>query len=67
MLLGAIPIVKNSTLDPLFALAPTYVLKNWENKVDERQFLTFHASTMSKQTALAQFWFDVINSYRKKP
>lgn len=63
MFFGAIPIVRNSTLWPLYEGAPAYVLTDWLN-VELEQFESFRLATTSKKYLLAQYWFDYINSFR---
>ena len=43
-MMGSIPIVRNSTLWPLYKEAPVYVLDDWKN-VTEKQFLDYQIKT----------------------
>ena len=63
-MLGAIPIVRNSTLWPLFQNAPVMVLDKWDHVTPE-QLTGFRVTTKSKKLALAQYWFDRIEEVRK--
>ncbi len=62
--LGAVPVVANSTLWPLFAGSPICVLKNWNSSTGIEQF---RPRVTSRRMVLAQYWFDLINSYREQP
>ena len=60
ILFGAIPIVQNSTLFPIFKESPVYMLKNWMN-VTKDQFLQFRVPTPSRKVLMMQYWFDKID------
>ena len=61
---GSIPIVRNSTLWPLYKEAPVYVLDdNWHNPT-EKQFLNYEVKTKSKKLLLAQYWFDLLDYHK---
>ena len=70
VLFKAVPIVRNSTLWPLFRFSPVLVMpKDWAEVIDEEYLRnTFKVSPqrLSRRMVLAQFWFDIINSYRPK-
>ena len=63
VLLGAIPIVRNSTLWPLYREAPVCVIDDWTNPT-EAQFLDYQVKTRSKRMVLAQYWFNMLNHYK---
>ena len=60
LLFGAIPIVKNSTLFPIFSNSPVYILRNWKN-VTKDQFLKFKLPMTSQKVLMMQYWFDKID------
>ncbi len=65
ILFGSIPIVRNSSLWPLYSESPVYVLNDWEN-VTEKQFLDFRLKTQDKKVVLSQYWFDQIAAVRRE-
>lgn len=59
VLLGAIPIVSNSTLWPLFSKAPTLVTDDWAKVADEAMLLNYRVPTKSRYT-----YFETISLVR---
>ncbi len=65
ILLGAIPIVANSTsFQPLFDVSPVYVKSDWSAPAEASELLNFKLAVKSRKVLLAQYWFDIIDSYR---
>ena len=60
ILFGAIPIVQNSTLFPIFNDSPVYMLQNWTH-VTKEQFMKFKLPTTSRKVLMMQHWFDKID------
>ena len=63
LLLGSIPIVKTSTLDPLFEDLPVLIVNDWSELMQD--FLTTQYEQMSKklyntEKIYAQYWIDKI-------
>lgn len=68
ILFGAIPIVAYSkTLQGLYDESPVYVKYNWTEPLTEDMLLDFKPSVTDKRVVLAQYWFDLIHSYRTQP
>ncbi len=76
LLLGAVPIVFHTSpllTREVFLQAPTVVLKRrWQAEMGwmRKRLLSpkeeeWTRRRMGKRVAMAQYWFDVINSYRK--
>ena len=65
ILLGAVPIVRNSTLWPMFAGNPFYILDDWEN-VTAKQFTDWRPPSTSKKLAMAPYWFDRLTCERDR-
>ncbi len=69
LLMGAIPIVKTSSLDPLYDKLPVLIVDDWHEvnedflnaKYDEMQ-----AQAYDMERAYSAYWLDLIQSYTKK-
>ena len=68
VLLGAIPIVRNSTLWPIFKQAPVLVMDYDDNikDISKDTLLQHNVENRSRKIILAQFWFEVIEYLRKR-
>ena len=68
ILLRSIPIVRNSSLWPLYRFNPVYVIDPPEKKsVTKEELLNFRVNLPHKRNAvLIQYWFDIINAYKNK-
>ena len=67
MFFGAIPIVAyNKRMKGIFDIAPVYVNDDWTNPPQKETFINFTLPTTSRKVLLAQYWFDLIDSYRNK-
>ena len=65
ILLGAVPIVQNSTLWSLFKESPVKVINDdFEKKVTLEELLRFEPQTTSRKLMMAQYWFDRISKLR---
>ena len=68
LLMGAIPIVKESSLDPMYEDLPVLIVKNW-NEITE-EFLEQKYEEISSKTAYKiekiyfAYWENIINSYK---
>ncbi len=66
--MGAIPIVKESSLDPMYEDLPVLIVKNW-NEITE-EFLEQKYEEISSKTAYKiekiyfAYWENIINSYK---
>ena len=63
LLMGAIPIVKTSPLDPLFEDLPVLIVRNWEDISEEflnRQYEEMQAKAYRIEKIYAQYWLDLI-------
>ena len=65
ILLGAVPIVQNSTLWPIYDGNPVYLLEDWAN-VTEQQFRDWRPPSTSKKVAMAPYWFDRLTCDRDR-
>lgn len=69
LMVGSIPIVKSSTLDPLYEDLPVLKVKNW-SEITEEYLNKKYQEIMSKQynfkKLYMQYWYDYINDIRKK-
>ena len=65
ILFGAIPIVRNSTLLPLWQKSPVYVLNDWSHPIELEDLLMFQLKTINRDIILAQYWIDKINADRE--
>ena len=67
--MGAIPIVKESTLDPLYTNLPVLIVKDWD-KIDEkylnRQWAKMSVKKYNKDKLYADYWFKLIDSVKPK-
>ena len=65
VLLGAVPIVQNSTLWTLFKDAPVKVVNDdFANEIPLEELLKFRPPTSSRRLMMAQHWFDRIDALR---
>lgn len=67
--LGAIPIVKDSTISELYRDLPILVIKDWA-EIDEhylkQTLATFSKCTFNLKKIYADYWFEVLNTEKKK-
>ncbi len=64
MVMGAIPIVESSTIDPVFEDLPVLIIKNWNQITQEfleKKYEEFGQRTFRKEKLYAQYWIDLIN------
>lgn len=64
LLLGCIPIVKSSGLDPLFHGLPVLILKDWSDLTREKMQETlqqFGQSSLQKEKLLLSYWTDLFH------
>ena len=66
--MGSIPIVKTSTLDPLFIDLPVLIVQDWEDVTEE--FLLYHYEAMQRKTYNMQkiyinYWLTCIKNKTK--
>lgn len=65
--MGSIPIVESSSLDPLFEDLPVLIIKDW-SCITEKYLLEQLEIMKSKEynfeKIFAQYWFDLIDSYK---
>lgn len=70
LLMGAIPIVKSSSLDPLFKDLPVLIVKDW-NVINEsfllRQWVRMSLNKYNNEKLFADYWFSVIKSHVPTP
>ncbi len=70
VLLGAIPVVRESLIREIFSDAPVFVLRDWESpKADESLFLNRRVrgpSFAGRRNIMAQYWFDRIAAIRDR-
>lgn len=67
ILMGAIPIVKSSTLDPLFKDLPVLIVKDWQDinkKFLRRAWSKLILKRINPNKAFADYWFAEINKAR---
>ncbi len=69
LLMGTIPIVRTSLLDPLFEDLPVIIVKNWTEVTE--QFLNEKWEEMRKRNyklekIYARYWLNLIDSYKTK-
>lgn len=63
LLLGSIPIVKSSSLDPLYEDLPVLIVKEWHDitkELLEKKYHEFKHKTFKMEKLYAQYWFDRI-------
>ncbi len=69
LLMGAYPVVKRSTLDPLFEDLPVVIIDHWEEVTEE--FLLakqkeFESKTWSREKLYSPYWFDQVKAVQKQ-
>ena len=65
--MGSIPIVESSSLDPLFEDLPVLIIKDWSCITEEylqEQLKIINSKEYNFEKIFAQYWFDVIDSYK---
>ena len=67
VVLGAIPIVDDSVgMRPIWEISPVFVKSDWDEPAKEETFLNFQLSVRNRNVILAQYWFDLIDSFRNQ-
>lgn len=69
LLMGSIPIVKESSLDPMYENLPVLIIKDW-NEITE-EFIKTNYDKMAKRSYHLEklyiyYWIDLINSFKPK-
>lgn len=68
ILCGAIPIVRKSTLDPLFSDLPVLIVGDWR-QVTKKSLMKAYKNMQTKKFSLekmkADYWIDLIRSYQE--
>ncbi|MDE3045940.1 MAG: hypothetical protein KGJ02_04780 [Verrucomicrobiota bacterium] len=65
--LGTIPIVKSSSLDPLYAGLPILIISDWAQVTEpflREQLLSFANRSFSFEKLSMEYWIQLINSYK---
>jgi hypothetical protein len=65
--MGSIPIVESSSLDPLFEDLPVLIIKDWSSITEEylqEQLKIMEHKEYKFEKIFAQYWFDLIDSYK---
>ena len=68
MLMGAIPIMKHSALDPLFEDLPVILIYEWSQVTPEfleQQYELLKDKTFNKDKLLIDYWFKLIQETQK--
>ncbi|MES2122081.1 MAG: hypothetical protein V4492_04800 [Chlamydiota bacterium] len=63
LLMGAYPVVKRSTLDPLFEDLPVVIIDQWEEVTDEfllSKQAEFDSKTWSREKLYSPYWFNQV-------
>ncbi len=69
LLLGCYPIVKHSSLDPLFEDLPVVLIHDWKEVTEEfleEKRKSFDGKTWATEKLYASYWFEKIRSIQKK-
>jgi hypothetical protein len=68
LLMGAIPIVRSSSLDPLFSDLPVLIIKNWEMITEtylNEQYEIMKHKTYDRQKLFIEYWMNHIRAKTK--
>lgn len=67
LLMGAIPIVKTTSLDPMYEDMPVLIINDW-NEINaeflEQKYEEFKLKSFNPQKAYCDYWLQLIDSYR---
>lgn len=69
LLMGAIPIVKHSSLDPLFENLPVLIVNEWQDISEAlliKTYTRYHNTTYNLDKLYLNYWIDLIDSYRQE-
>lgn len=67
LLMGAIPIIKSSSLDPLYQDLPVLIVNSWDeitNEKLEKEWERIQAGSYKLEKLYAGYWLDLISSYQ---
>lgn len=67
LLMGSIPVVKTSSLDPLYEDLPVVIVQEWEHITEEFLITKYHEmarKTFKIEKIFMQYWFDLIKECR---
>ena len=66
---GSFPVVKTSSLDPLYADLPIVIVQDWTDVTEEflnQKYLEFTSKTYLYDKLYTDFWFNWINTYKNR-
>lgn len=69
LLMGCIPIVKKSTLDPLYEDLPVIIVENWHEVTEEflyNKLLSMQKKSYNHEKLFAKWWIDKIRQCQKE-
>lgn len=69
LLMGSIPVVQSSTLDPLYEDLPVVIVKEWSEATAEflqERYKELRAKTWSREKLYAPYWFEKVGKIQKK-
>jgi len=69
LLMGTIPLIKHSTIDPLFENLPVVLVNDWEEVTQEfllNKFNEINTKTYNMKKLYADYWFMLIKLYQKQ-
>lgn len=69
LLVGAVPIIENSTLDELFVDLPVLIINNWQDitrEYLEKKYIEMQQKEYDYNKIYFEFWKTLINSYKKQ-
>lgn len=67
LLMGAIPIVKTSSIDPLFEGLPVLIIQDWNEITEDflhQKWEEMQATAYQLERMYVQYWLDQISSYK---
>lgn len=65
LLLGAVPIVKHSVIDPVFAGLPVLLIDDWQQVTQEfleKEYAAMHTKTWCMERLFADYWIEQIQA-----